>query len=320
MGSQIYSLFAVLLVFGTALSQISNNLDFDDLQKQLKDSGVPNVADIEKKLQENGVTLPNLNTTQLDVQKVENVLTEKCKKQGAEDAVESLKNQQEVLKSCITDKVNISNIQDELEEAKKTGSMDEVFAKYCQKWPDVYQCVENVTVTVRSCMTEKEEKAFNKSLEIMEDLQEFMCFKDGDRLAMFVAEGGVECVQEQQEGIKNCLNATLGGRFPEPDEFSVATLPTFLFTEEDCQDFDKIRQCVNIELEKCKDTTPANIVDAFFKFLKKQMPCGKEGGEIVAKTAAATLNQNQTQGGNSAYSITNSILLVVGMVLLTKLG
>lgn len=61
--------------------------------------------------------------------------------------------------------------------------MDEVFGKYCKKWPEIYGCLDNVTATARSCMDNKEEAAFNKSLQILSELQEFMCFKDGDRMA-----------------------------------------------------------------------------------------------------------------------------------------
>lgn len=315
MESKLCILLTVFLIFGKVSSQGSNSLDFDDVQKKLKDNGGPDLSDIEKKLQDSGVNIPDLNNTKLDAEKFENVLRDKCEKQGAGDAVEALKEQQESVQNCVSQKINGSQLQEELEEAKKSGSMDEVFAKYCNMWPSVYGCVENVTTTLRSCLTEKEQKAFNQSLNIVQDLQQFMCVKDGDRLAMFVAEGGVECVQEQQEGIKNCLNSTVGGRLPDPSELSVATLPTFLFSEEDCHDFDKIRLCVNVELERCKDTTPANIVDAFFKFLKKQMPCGKDGGYVALKAAAAT----SEKGGNSGYSIVNSALVTLIMLVLIKM-
>lgn len=61
--------------------------------------------------------------------------------------------------------------------------MDEVFGKYCNKWPAIYACLDNVTATARLCMDSKEEKAFNKSLQILAELQEFVCLKDGDRMA-----------------------------------------------------------------------------------------------------------------------------------------
>ncbi|CAG9760518.1 unnamed protein product [Ceutorhynchus assimilis] len=301
----------VLVLFGAVNAQISNSLD--DPKKILED---PNVKDLEQKLKDNGISLPDFNQTSVETEKAEKVLREKCKKQNAEDAVDLLKEQQEALKQCVTLYVNGSDIQNELEEAKKTGSMDEVFKKYCGKWPDVYGCADNATATIRRCMTSQEDKAFNKTLAIVEELQEFMCFKDGDRLAMFVAEGGVECIQEQQEGIKECFNATVGSRMPQEDDFSLATLPTFLYTERDCADFDKIRTCVNEVLEKCHDTTPANIVDASLKFIKKQMACGT--GEGIALKVESNVGAQKVNSAHTPYS--SSIAVVFGIYLLLKLN
>uniref|UniRef100_V5I8Q2 Hemolymph protein n=1 Tax=Anoplophora glabripennis TaxID=217634 RepID=V5I8Q2_ANOGL len=188
---------------------------------------------------------------------------------------------------------------------KKTGSMDEVFGKYCNKWPSIYACLDNVTLTARSCMDDKEEVAFNKSLQIVSELQEFMCFKDGDRLAMFVAEGGMECVNEQKDGIQKCINETVGEKIPDPEDFSVASLPTFLFSRRDCEDFDNIRACVNKELEKCKNTTPANIVDAFFKFLKKHMPCG------TTEVRGASPVQSEPSWAAKSFSASSLFTVVV---------
>lgn len=77
----------------------------------------------------------------------------------------------------------MTEIQEELEKSKSTGSMDEVFSKYCNKWPDMHGCFDNVTSIARQCMDKREEAALNKTMEILNELQTFMCFKGGDRLA-----------------------------------------------------------------------------------------------------------------------------------------
>ncbi|XP_030767822.1 27 kDa hemolymph glycoprotein-like [Sitophilus oryzae] len=92
-----------------------------------------NLKDLGKTFQENGVNLPELNVTSVNVEKVEQVLREKCEKQGAGDVVDSIKDKQEEIKNCVTENINVTQVQEELEEAKKTGSMDVVFAKYCKK-------------------------------------------------------------------------------------------------------------------------------------------------------------------------------------------
>nr|CAH7742636.1 unnamed protein product [Callosobruchus chinensis] len=222
-----------------------------------------------KKIQEHlPPELQNFNTSSLPkLEQVEKVLREKCQK--------------------------------ELEKAKNTGSMDEVFGKYCKRWPDIQACFQNATSFARQCMDTKEQDAFNRSLTILQELQEFVCFKDGDRLAMFVAEGGIECMDEQRQGVQDCLNKTLGARLPDTDEL----------------DFDTVRTCINAELEKCKDSTPANIVDAFFKFLKKQMPCSVGSTADSAKEAAST--QEMTSAANVHFVASTAIVSLMALASLT---
>lgn len=102
---------------------------------------------------------------------------------------------------------------------------------------------------------------------------------------MFVAEGGVECLKSHVEGIKNCFNATFK---INPENISFNSVPNLSITKEKCKyvkieiikkifnqfkmfssDITTVQNCVVEELEKCTDSTPANIVDALFKFVKK---------------------------------------------------
>lgn len=94
-----------------------------------------------------------------------------------------LQTQKELLQECIEAQVNVTAVQVELEEAKKTGSMDEVFAKYCKKIPDVMTCVKNVTDAVKPCLEDREKDSLKILSNITESLLDFACFKDGDRIA-----------------------------------------------------------------------------------------------------------------------------------------
>ncbi|CAH1966118.1 unnamed protein product [Acanthoscelides obtectus] len=288
---------AVLLLaatIGLVYSQTFNDLDSDDNLKKIQEHLPPELANL------NMSSLPKL-------EQVEKVLREKCQKvSGSDNAVDLLKTEQVTAKECMEKYINASIVQEELERAKDTGSMDEVFGKYCKKWPDIQVCFENATTFARQCMDNQEQNAFNSSLTILQELQEFVCFKDGDRLAMFVAEGGIECVDEQKQGVQDCLNKTLGARLPETNELSITNIPTFLFSAKECEDFETVRTCINAELEKCKDSTPANIVDAFFKFLKKQMPCGE--GSVHAKEVAASTQEKTSTASTSTITLFVSLL------------
>lgn len=87
------------------------------------------------------------------------------------------------MQECVEAQVNVTTIQEELEVAKKTGSMDEVFAKYCKKIPDVMNCVKNVTEAFKPCLEDKEKESLKILANITESLLDFACYKDGDRIA-----------------------------------------------------------------------------------------------------------------------------------------
>lgn len=57
---------------------------------------------------------------------------------------------------------------------------------------------------------------------------------------------------------------------------TLENLPTFVIKEENCDDMDKLEKCVVFELEQCKESTPANLVEALFRFVRKETPCGKK--------------------------------------------
>lgn len=156
------------------------------------------VREIEKKINE----IPGFeNFNQSSLAAVEDAVRLKCEKNGGVDAFDKLdvnifyiiwvnfkiliflqaaKNQ---LVECIQSNFNFTQIQEEVDKSRKTGSMDEVFAKYCLKVPVVEACVKNLTDTVRPCLEEEEKSSLKLLLNITDSLASFACYKDGDRIA-----------------------------------------------------------------------------------------------------------------------------------------
>lgn len=71
----------------------------------------------------------------------------------------------------------------ELEEAKKTGSMDEVFGKYCAKRPEAMEKLKDITETFKKCLEPDERKSVDMKLNLTEKMVTFLCEKDGDKIA-----------------------------------------------------------------------------------------------------------------------------------------
>lgn len=79
--------------------------------------------------------------------------------------------------------MNPSKIKDELEEAKKTGSMDEVFGKYCNKRQEYKECIMKTVNVSKECLEETEINALDTAARVIEEVMDFACYRDGDRLA-----------------------------------------------------------------------------------------------------------------------------------------
>ncbi|KAJ3643496.1 hypothetical protein Zmor_026204 [Zophobas morio] len=220
-----------------------------------------------------------------DTEEIENLIKEKCENNGAgEEAFEAFMDQQSDLPTCLGDHINVKIFQDELEESKKRGAMDEVFGKYCRKYPEIYTCIEAVTDKLKPCLDSKEEETMNKTLQIVGTLKDFICRNDGDFLALFIAEQGVECFKSRKEQLQECVNKTIGAK--NPTDLSVNSLSMFLITDKECNDFDKVGKCIVKELEMCENSTPANVAWSLFRFLKNYMPCRKN---VKSSTSATTV-------------------------------
>ena len=95
---------------------------------------------------------------------------------------------------------------------------------------------------------------------------------------MFIAEGGPECFSSKQEELQECFRATMG-KYSNESLPTVENLPSLVIKEENCRDMNKLEACVVKELETCKESTPANLVEALFRFVRKATPCAATKSE-----------------------------------------
>lgn len=106
---------------------------------------------------------------------------------------------------------------------------------------------------------------------------------------VFISEEGPECFKAKSDEIQHCLNSTLGkytndGGLPSVNEIPI---PNLIIKEENCRDMDNLEECVVKHLETCKESTPANLVEALFRFVRKETPCKQ-----YPKTTSAKQSNN----------------------------
>ncbi|KAJ8668076.1 hypothetical protein QAD02_009739 [Eretmocerus hayati] len=263
----------------------------------------------------NGLNLTSLNISALPIGKAEDALREKCTKNGG--SYDDAKDAGMKLIACTKDIVNFNTLQQEIKDNTYNGDLDKVFKKYCKKQPTVEKCLKDFAEKIEPCLEPVEKQTKQTLDKITKKILDFVCFKEGDRIAMFVAAKGPECFKEKVSELRQCGNKTFSGyaksvAFNPADGIAGAVqqatslfdpekLPLLVFDQERCSNLQSFQKCSVEELELCEDPTPANLIDSIFNYIKKVTPCEQllKGGSPQA--AALTMEQNSASK-NSAFA------------------
>nr|CAB59576.1 EG:103E12.2 [Drosophila melanogaster] len=248
--------------------------------------------------------LQNTNVTLADFQKW---LQSKCEKandhlpKGSINASALSKSIEDAgihLAECLSGLANMTEIQAEIEEASPKGDLDVVFEKYCLRLPQAKTCLKNFNDAILPCLT-TDEKTHNAVLQrIADKLLEFICYKNGDQIALFIAEEGPECLQQSREGIANCLNSSFAGYLPK----SISPewdLPQLVLGPKQCVDLYAFETCTVSLLEKCDTITPSNIVESMFRYVRKESSCQPHIDRVKLQHRRALPLTSGSQSGSS---------------------
>lgn len=292
--------FLLALVYGATLVLSDDDLDLD---LDLPDVEGPKLSDIPglENLPINKSALP-------DPAEVERVLREKCISIGGEEAFNTMKNARSEAEKCLRGLIDFKQLTQEMEKAKPTGDLDEVFRKYCKKSPIFEGCIMDFVNASNQCLTEAERGSKQLIQNVTKQLLGFVCYKEGDRIALFIAESGPECLSDKKEAVIHCINTTFGKHLPSGTP-NIMDLPQLIVGAEECKDVCTLRRCVVKELEQCKEPTPANIVQAMFDYVLKVTPC--------VDCRAAPLRANLSSSSNMFRSDYISLALTSLILFLT---
>lgn len=232
------------------------NIDIDQLRSQLPEGLIPQ-----------NTSLPSLE----DIQRI---IKHKCSKVAVDDAAyEQTENAFQQLGDCLNGLVDFSDIQNEIQKAKPTGDLDTVFNKYCRRRATAIECIDKFSNDIEICLDEDERESKRILMNLVHGLLNFVCHKDGDQIALFIAEEGPECFQEQRQPLLDCFNTTLREYLDEPTQKSSEAIPKLVMGKKQCDEMDSLKDCFVRVLEDCKESTPANLVESLFKFVRKETPC-----------------------------------------------
>lgn len=132
-------------------------------------------------------------------------------------------------------------------------------------------CLEAFLNATNPCLTIDEISHKKTAIGMVRRLLEFVCHHNGNQIALFIAEQGPECIESKGQQLVTCFNQTYG-------KFITNELPAieeikFTISQNNCVDLKKFENCVVSELEKCHESTPANLAEALFKYVKRETIC-----------------------------------------------
>lgn len=84
------------------------------------------------------------------------------------------------------------------------------------------------------CLDAQEIEHKTTFVKIFTNLLNFVCHKDGDQIALFIAEKGPECFTDKKDALINCVNSTFSGYVPNETPTSLSTLPKLVMGAAQC--------------------------------------------------------------------------------------
>lgn len=153
-------------------------------------------------------------------------------------------------------------------------------------------------------------------MNIVHGLLNFVCHKDGDQIALFIAEEGPECFADQKDALIDCVNGTMSG-YLRDDSAPAASegLPKLVMGKKQCDEMSSLQECMVQALEGCKESTPANLVESLFKFVRRETPCANITGEATPRKHARNVGELTTA---SHQVITSTLLMALVAKLLIR--
>lgn len=276
----VYWIWSILIICGIFEAQAQLNLDKLDLQSQLPDE---------------------LLKTNISYNQVKDVFRKKCIEVSGEEAGDRAYNDIEAgastLSECVNSLVNYTTLQREIQEASPEGELDVVFNKYCAKRTNAIDCFDVFTNKLLPCLDKEEQESQDVIKRIIQSLLNFVCHKDGDQIALFIAEEGPECLESQRENIQQCINSTFSTYFNEADMHDsnkIKAIPKLVVGQKQCSDIKTLETCIVRHLEHCSKITPANLIESMFNFIRNETLCRNYQQLALTGSASALTNTHTT--------------------------
>lgn len=107
--------------------------------------------------------------------------------------------------------------------------------RYCKKRTTAIECMNTYANEAEACLDPTEIEHKTTFTKIIINILNFVCHKDGDQIALFIAEKGPECFRDKQDVLRDCFNSTLNTYVPNESATIASELPKLIMGPKQCQ-------------------------------------------------------------------------------------
>jgi len=201
---------------------------------------------------------------------------ETCEQTNGTSAVETIQDSMSSLGQCVLQSINVANLLEEIKTAAPRGALDEVFTHYCDLVPKLKSCRDPLTESSSVCLSDQSVKDLDIFNAAIDGALDFVCYKGGERIAIFLAESGTECIMSNADQLNHCLNDSL----PIINSVleNIQKSNTTIYNHQNCRVETNLKTCIVNALKNCSDPTPSNIIEGLIDSFTKETPCYIKSG------------------------------------------
>lgn len=227
-----------------------------------------------------------------------------CAARGVPDPERLLNKTAAETMQCVQERVALDQLMLDMTTHIAGGTLDQLVAERCRKQlPEaVSTCSALALERLQPCWlsadaqndTADQQQADVVSKKLRKVLMagvEFFCYRDGERVAIFLHESGRECMRAEstREAGRHCLS-WLGVQSDLWLE-AVSVLTEWrdeVRRQQHCQRLQSIRRCMTSAFETCNSSTPANVVDSVLAVMLEPLECRDSETSPAGQLAATS--------------------------------
>lgn len=198
---------------------------------------------------------------------------EKCSQKDMEEKLFDEKHTE-----CIAKYLNHTLLLEEFNLAVAEDSIPQFMKTNCPKWRSSLECVDTYLEEVNPCLSFFQQMTFKVARKLIETAISHVCSHNGTKLIKFATEGGLECLMDTQDTLKECTAGIINDDLISAVNMEEGGVPKFnlstnMFTGNECRTIYNASQCmINLITNECTQSS-SDFVKELFVNLYKQTPC-----------------------------------------------